>query len=460
MIDFKKILNENKEDVIKTLQELIQIPSVLDENNKTEDAPFGKEVRKALDYMMARAKKDGFETLQDGGYAGHLEYGNKNGKLIGILCHLDVVPVGPNWTYPPFSAHITDDNKMYGRGSTDDKGPTMAAYFALKFIKDAGIKLKNNVRIIFGCDEETGWRGITHYLKHYPAPDLGFVPDADFPLIYGEKGRMSYDLSLPSFQEDDVLVSINGGERYNVVLEEVTAIIKKDLRKEFIQFAEKNKLGYETSILDNNYKLVLKGVASHAMEPEKGINAGTYMCNFLKDYTNNKMVHFVNDYLHLDYNCQKLGLYYNDYEMGPITDNLGIMNISKDEVRVTLDLRYPVRYDNVKFDETLRAIAEEKGLIITHSTNKNPHYVDPNDELVTKLYDVYLKHTNDFEHKPMTIGGGTYASTLPKAVAFGMNMPYEEELAHQRDEYLNLETYFKAILIYVDAILALGEIDA
>lgn len=459
MVNFKQIVENNKELIIKKTQELIQIPSVLDESSSSEDAPFGIKIKEALDYMMNLAKEDGFETALDGGYAGHVNYGNKNGKIIGVLCHLDVVPEGTDWLYPPYAALIID-GKMYGRGTTDDKGPTMAAYFALKFIKDAGIKLKNQIRIIFGTDEETGWRGIAHYLQNFPMPDMGFAPDASFPLIYGEKGRMSYDLTLNSWDDEDILVSITGGERYNVVLEEVKAIVKKDLTKEFETYAKDNNLEYNVEVIDNLYHLTLKGKAAHAMEPHKGVNAGTHMCNFLKDYSNNQMVKYVANKHHLSHVCEKLGLDYEDYEMGPITCNIGIMNINKEATRVTLDLRYPVRYDTDNFNKKLEEITSKFNISITDKTNKTPHYVSPEDDLVKLLYQAYVKNTNDSVNKPFTIGGGTYASILERAVAFGMMMPDEEELCHQRNEYLNLDTLFKGILIYIDAMLALGEVDA
>ena len=459
MVNFKQIVENNKELIIKKTQELIQIPSVLDESSSSEDAPFGIKIKEALDYMMNLAKEDGFETVLDGGYAGHVNYGNKDGKVIGVLCHLDVVPEGTDWLYPPYSAEIVD-GKMYGRGTTDDKGPTMAAYFALKFIKDAGIKLKNQIRIIFGTDEETGWRGIAHYLQNFPMPDMGFAPDASFPLIYGEKGRMSYDLTLNSWDDDDILVSISGGERYIVVLEEVKAIVKKDLTNEFVSYAKDNNLEYSIEAIDNLYHLIIKGKAAHAMEPHKGVNAGTHMCNFLKDYSNNQMVKYVANKHHLSHVCEKLGLDYEDYEMGPITCNIGIMNINKEASRVTLDLRYPVRYDTDNFNQKLEEITSKFNISITDKTNKTPHYVSPEDDLVKLLYQAYVKNTNDSVNKPFTIGGGTYASILERAVAFGMMMPDEEELCHQRNEYLNLDTLFKGILIYIDAMLALGEVDA
>lgn len=459
MVDFEQILKDNEKEVIDTLVSLIQIPSVLDEDKKTDEAPFGPNVKKALDFMMELGEKDGFEVLRDGGYAGHLSYGNPNGKLIGILCHLDVVPVGPNWKYPPFSGTIEGD-KLYGRGSGDDKGPTIAAYFALKFIKDANIKLKNNIRMIFGCDEETGWRGISHYLAHYKAPDEGFVPDADFPLIYGEKGRMSFDLSSKELFKDDIVESIHGGKIYNAVIENVEAVVTKDLRNEFSYYAQMHNLKFNTCVKGNKYVLCLSGKTAHAMEPEKGINAGTYMCEFLRGYTNNPLIHYIAKYHHLDYNFNHMGLCYNDYEMGKITCNIGIIDIDQSSTRVTLDIRYPIRYDLDKFNEVFKDTITKEGLVITKSTNKHPHYVSPDDPLVTKLYDAYTKVTGDTINKPFTIGGGTYASTLKKAVAFGMKMPGEVELAHQTDEYISIENFKKTILIYVNAILSLGEVDA
>ena len=240
---------------------------------------------------------------------------------------------------------------------------------------------------------------------------------------------------------------------YNVVLEEVTAIVKKDITNEFVSYAKENNLEYAFCENNDGYALTLKGKAAHAMEPFKGINAGTYMCDFLSQYSNNKMVKYVTDKHHLGHVCEKLGLDYNDYEMGDITCNIGIMNISKSETRVTLDLRYPVRYDVEKFEKTMKDICEESNIEIFKYTHKTPHYVSPESNLVKSLYQAYVKNTNDTVNKPFTVGGGTCASMLENGVD-------EEEVAHQVNEYWKLESLFKSILIYIDAILLLGEIDA
>lgn len=454
-MNFKTVVESRQTEIIEKLQELLRIPSVLDESSIEVGAPFGKPIQKALDYMLDLAKQDGFETLNDEGYAGVIRYGeNTSGKTVGILCHLDVVPEGKGWKYPPYEARIVD-GKIYARGAGDDKGPTMACYYALKLIQEAQIPLKNQIQLILGTDEETNWRGIAHYLEHYEAPSIGFAPDADFPLIYGEKGRMSFDLTS-NFLEDDIVESIHGGERYNVVLDEVQAVLKQDVKEAFYQYLDQYQL--KGSVNGNVYTIY--GTAAHAMEPFKGVNAGCHMCHFLKDYSKQPMIQFVDTYLFQDPFLQKMQLDYNDDEMGPITVNVGIMHMAKDTTRVTLDLRFPVRYNIENFYAVLYKILENAKISITNQTYKEPHYVSPNDELVTSLYQSYQNHTQDTVNKPFTIGGGTYAGVLKKGVAFGMLFPGEEELAHQKDEYISIESLLKSILIYIDAILSLGEVDA
>ena len=452
----------NKEQIISTLQSLLRIRSVLDESTITSDAPFGKGINDALNFMTELGQKDGFKVVRDGGYALELSYGEGT-EAVGILCHLDVVPEGKNWTYPPYEARIVD-NKIYARGSTDDKGPSIACYYALKIIKDNNIKLKKKIKLIFGTDEETGWRGISHYLANFPMPEIGFAPDCSFPLVYGEKGRMALDLTINKINKckvnTDALVSLKGGERYNVVIDEAEGILTINRAEEFKTYLEQNHLDGDVIEDHNQYHYIIKGRSAHAMEPEKGINAGTHLCNFFKAYTSNELVHYVADYHHLDFELKKLGLDYTDYEMGPLTCNIGIIDITRENSRVTLDIRYPERYDQPHFEKAYKEMIEKQNLTITNFTHKAPHYVSPSDPLVIKLYEAYTSNTKDYENKPFTVGGGTYASTLKKAVAYGMGFPGEIELAHQPDECLDIDSLMKGVKIYLDAILAVGEEDA
>lgn len=238
-MNFQNELNKNKELFINRLIELLKINSIYDETTIKEKAPFGDGIEHALTYMIELATKDGFKTVKDGGYAGHIEYGTGE-EIIGILCHLDVVPVGDDWSHDPFDP-ITKDGKIFARGAMDDKGPTMAVYSALKIIKELNIPLKNKIRIILGTDEETGWRGIDHYFQNYEMPKIGFAPDADFPLIYGEKGIIHGYLKGNGFENEDV-VMISGGSRLNIVMDKAKAITRCDHSFAFYQYLEKHHL--------------------------------------------------------------------------------------------------------------------------------------------------------------------------------------------------------------------------
>ena len=456
--NFKDILETNKKEYLNRLIDLLKINSILDESTKTTSMPFGKGINDCLNHFVSMAKNDGFSVEVDPGYAAHVEYGS-DGKLIGILCHLDVVPVGDDWDHDPFDP-VVKDGKVIARGAMDDKGPTMAAYLALKMIKDAKIPLKNKIRIILGTDEETGWRGIDHYFTKYPMPEIGFAPDADFPLIYGEKGIIHGFINGNYVDENDDLVYVKGGERFNIVLGKTKAATRTSHEEAFDAFLKENNLEGTFKEEDGLYCYEVLGIAAHAMEPEKGINSGTYLCKFLSNYTNNSLVHFIKDKLHLDHNMKNLNLYHEHEEMGMITCNMGILDSSNNTSKCSLDIRYPIGLDFDNFISILKAETKPYSLSLSDFSNKVPHYVDPKDPLVEGLYNIYVKHTNDFINKPKTIGGGTYSRALKKAVAFGMEMPGDETVAHQKNEYLKLDAFYQAILIYLDAILFLGDLDA
>ena len=190
-MDWLQAAKERQDELIQELQELVQINSVLDENTITTEVPFGDGPLKALEWLLAKGQIEGLQTKNIDNYAGHIQMGEGD-DLLGILCHVDVVPVGDetDWTYPPFSGTVAD-GKLFARGAIDDKGPTIAAWMAMKLVKDAGIELHKRVRMIIGTDEETGFRCVDHYFKHEEMPTIGFAPDADFPLINAEKALQS-----------------------------------------------------------------------------------------------------------------------------------------------------------------------------------------------------------------------------------------------------------------------------
>lgn len=455
-IDFLEKAKSYEKEAIETLQALLRIPSVYDEKTVSEKTPFGQAIEDALCFMLDLAQRVGFATVKDGGYAGHIEYGEGD-ETIGVLCHLDVVPTGSGWTYPPFDP-VIKDRKVYARGSMDDKGPTIAAFYALKMLKDLNVPLKKKVRIILGTDEETAWRGIEHYQKTYGMPEVGFAPDSDFPLIYGEKGILHLEIGREFI--DDELISFKGGERYNIVINHASAKTKSDFTERFEEYLTRHSLQGSFAKETHNgkpcYVYTIEGKASHAMEPEKGVNSGVYLANFLSDCLTNPLVNYVSDHFFNDVFLKKMGLDFIETEMGPITCNIGIIDIDSLRGRVCFDFRYPINYDKDKFWAKWQKELKYYNLQITDLSDKVPHYVDRNSTLVQTLYQAYVKYTNDTENLPKTIGGGTYARALKQGVAFGMEMPYEVSQAHQKDEAMSIDTFLLAMAIYAEALMQLG----
>ena len=446
-MDFLNYVREHSQEIIDETKELLKIPSVLDTFDPKSQTPFGKGIQEALMHVLKRAKEDGFVTKNIRNYAAHIEYGDGD-EILGILCHLDVVPPGDYWSHPPFQPILKDD-KLYARGAMDDKGPTMAAYFALKFLKDLDVHLNKRVRIILGTDEETAWRGIKEYFKTEEMPTIGFAPDASFPLIYGEKGIWSFDIEgKPS---NSPLISFKSGERYNVVPDYAECTLDVDLQSEFEKFLKYND--FKGEISDGKY--IVHGKNAHAMQPHLGVNAGFILSRFLKENLRDPFIDFIQDYLAFDCFGEKLKLEYKDPEMGEFTMNAGIFEVTNNGSRIGINCRYPKGFDLDEAQLKVTEAAKKKGLNYVFKGDIPIHYVDPNDALIKTLMNAYQKITNDFDSKPYTIGGGTYARALDKAVAFGMVMPGRKDVAHQADEHIFIDDIIEATAIYMEAIYAL-----
>lgn len=448
-MNFYDEFQKYRETFIKDLQGLLRIPSVLTEFNPNSSHPFGDGIHEALEYMLKLGERDGFTVKNVDNYAGHIEIGAGE-EILGVLCHLDVVPTGDGWKYPPFGAEI-HDGKIYARGALDDKGPTMCAYYALKMLKDLGVKFNKRVRIILGTDEESGWRGLKYYLTKEPIPDVGFAPDANFPLIYGEKGILTGEFS--GNVTCDGVYQFSFGERTNVVPDKATTVIDGKFKEGFYKFLQDNDYSGSVKELDNGtIEVTVNGKSAHAMEPEKGLNAGFVLVEFLHKITNNKLVHFIHKYLSFDTRLTKTNLNYTHEVMGDLTCNVGVCRYENEEVKLLLNFRYPLNTDVEKMTRVLSEKAQEFGLTYKVISDSKPHYVDPESELVRTLHQAYIKYTNDTETPIMTIGGGTYARSFKNAVAFGPEFPNKEALIHQPNEYAILEDLFLATAIYAEAI--------
>lgn len=456
-IDFKQEVIKRKNEIIKDLTGLIKINSELttyDPNRK--GAPFGEGIKESLDFMLNLGEKDGFDVVNLDGYAGHISYGDQK-EYVGTIGHLDVVPAGNDWTYPPYGAEI-HDNKMYGRGTEDDKGPTIAIYYALKILKELNVPLSKRIKLILGTDEETAWRGVRHYFSVYPEiPVSGFIPDADFPLIYAEKGisRIFVEGKLDSKD----IISLQGGFRDNMVPDYAEAYLNKtqDFKTLFEAFLTKNNYQGKVEELSDKIHVKVFGKSAHGSTPEFGENAIDRLFEFfVSEKIDHPVVRLANERLIHDIHGKKLGVYYKDEEMGNLTINLGAMSTNDGNYRFNLNLRYPNGVDFKNCVKTLENSVKPFGASIKVDNHQELLYVDPKSELVQKLLNVYRKHTNDMT-EPITIGGGTFARALPNSVAFGPHFLDKPTYIHQKNEFIDLDDFFTAIMIYTEALYELAK---
>ena len=458
MINFKEEVLKRKEDFIKDLQQLLRIKSELTEYNpNSKDAPFGPGNKEALEWFLALGKKDGFKTLNVDGYAGHVEYGDQK-EYVAMIGHLDVVPALEGWKYPPYGAEI-HNNRLYARGAEDDKGPTMAGYYALKIIKELNLKLSKRIKCIVGVDEESGFRCMKHYFEKLPQqPVAGFIPDADFPVIHGEKG-VTRTLITGKLQDDRIL-HLSGGSKDNMVSDfaSVEVLKNEDFAAKWTLYLSLNSLIGEVIENDNSYTLTIEGKSAHGAVPDEGVSAINLLFKGLIDIgITNNLVDYINKFLIDDNYGVKLGISYNDDVMGKLTNNFGVIKLSNRNFEINLNIRFPRGIDYYKYIiPTIKKTCDKYDFVVEVESYSDVLYYDPNSDMVKTLLNVYQKHTNDFS-KPICIGGGTYAKSAKNVVAFGPGFPGKPSFIHQVNESIDLDDMMTAIAIYAESLYELAK---
>ncbi len=442
------------DELIKTTQELIRIPSVK-APPAGEGKPFGAPIAQALDYTLAKGRELGFKTENFSGYAGHIEYG-QGPETLGVLCHLDVVPAGEGWSVDPYAGDIVD-GKIYGRGAIDNKGPAVAALYALAALKDSGWQPERRVRIILGTDEESGWGCMEHYMKVADKPELGFAPDAEFPVINSEKGILMVELSGKLQSPQGItLREIRGGNRPNMVPDRCHVRLQGVQEGQISSLAAKVGAHLDVRKEEDGISLIFKGVSAHGSMPETGVNAVSYALALLHQLGfEDGIIGFLNDHIGFSNDGRGLNIEVRDTISGPLTANMGVIDMEGDIVKVMLDIRYPVTYHEEQILAGVSDTLPDHVTMVSRS-GKAPLHVDAGSELIKILQWVYEKHTGE-DAKLISIGGGTYARALDNAVAFGPVFPGQPELAHQQDEYISTAHLQKLMEIYADAIHLLAD---
>lgn len=455
-----------KDDIIKSVQEIVRIKSV--ESTPMPGAPFGEGVNNALNFALNLAASFGFKTKNIDGYAGYAEYG-EGSEMVGVLGHLDVVPEGSGWMHLPYGGQIYDD-KIYGRGTSDDKGPIIAALYGLKAIKDLRLPINKRIRIMFGTDEESGWLDIQHYLKNDVPPDAGFTPDGMFPVINAEKGSMNIEFKKNIVRKSKGMISIKsitGGDALNIVPDTCNCELRlKDMAKLMMKdtldlYCEKNNINMAIQEKGDIHIISSRGLPSHSSVPEKGKNAITQLLQFLSQFNLGQndvsdFIKFLARFIGNETDGKSLNINFSDEISGGLTLNLGRISIDENTASAKINIRYPVesRFEDIL--ENILQIAADKKVDVSVLSHKDPLYVDSNDELVKTLLKSY-KDVTGIDAQPVSIGGQTYAKSFKNMVAFGPCFSEEDERAHMADEYIEIDSLIKCAKIYGKAIYELAK---
>ena len=441
---------------IAALQGLLRIRSV--ENRGENGTVFGQGAQDCLDYCLRLSEQLGFAIRDVDRYCGYAEYGIGK-ELIIVLGHLDVVPEGDGWTHPPYGAEIAD-GKLYGRGAIDDKGPMIAALYALRAIRACGIPLKRRIRILFGINEETGSACVRHYVESgQELPVMGFTPDGNFPIINGEKGIAVAEYTYPLSQTARSIRSFAGGMAFNMVPANACAILNWPA-------AERGSIcamtadGIRITDTGDGLKIEAAGVSAHGSTPEKGVNAIVRLASFLAelplDAPSAHFAQFLRQYYMQGTRGEALGIALEDAVSGSMVVNLGTARTENNAVTLCVNLRCPVTFREPDFHPALTAAMTAGGFAETAFRYEDALYMPPDTPLIQKLQKVYEQQTGQ-KAELLCIGGGTYAKSMPNTVAFGPIFPDEPCVEHEPDEYITLENLRRCTEIFAAAMVELAD---
>ena len=441
-------IEDHRTEILEKLSGLIQIPSVL--GPPEADAPFGRDIARALDFTLALCRELGFETTNLDGRIGFADYGEGE-EMLGILCHLDVVAVGEGWSVDPFAGEIVGD-KMIARGIQDDKGPVIAAIYGLAAVKRASVAFRRRVRLIFGCDEETQMRCLRHYLDvGERIPELSFSPDAEYPVVNGELHICSAEYQ----KEYGSSIRIQAGTAVNAVPGRAEAYIpiKPDALKGEWPDGCQGKL----EACGEGTLVTMVGKAAHASVPELGKNALQAMLVFLAQQdlpdADRAAVSELVSVFGMTCHGEGVGLDVEDAS-GRLTLNLGIMKWNEKGYTLDLDIRAPISLEESTIREALIRMLSSFCREIFFRFSRG-FYLPDSTELVGSLRKIFIERYGE-ELPSIQIGGGTYARNLPNAVSFGPLMPGKIDECHMTDESMTIEDFVFNVKMMADAIRALA----
>lgn len=456
-------IEENKDAFVRDLDRLVAVPSISEDGD--ERYPFGENCAQVLDEATAIAEEYGLHVENHEYYCGScLVKGNsEHAKRVGMFSHLDVVPLGEDWNYPPLRCTLKD-GFLIGRGVGDNKGPSICALYALRFLKEHGIHLKNDVVLYFGLSEETGMQDIDYFCRTQQVPDFGLVTDTNFPVCYGEKGILRVKISYPVKGN---MVSFQAGSVVNVIPAKAEIVVKGVCTEQVDHLMEGRK-GIAVAPADSGVRIAASGISRHAAFPEGSVNAVHVLTEALVDSdilegSARDAVRAVSE-LTADYYGESTGIPYEDKESGKLTCVGSVVRLEEEKLQVSFDIRYPVTINGEDVVEGFRKKVESLGFSFEVGEMSEPSYV-PLDNPYIPLLSRICDYVQGKHYEPYTMGGGTYSRHLPAAIGFGPGVPdapnpFENGhgQGHQPDECVPLDMLLKGLKTYIIVLIELDKI--
>ena len=426
-------IDAHANELVEAAADLVRINSVGGET--AENHPFGDGVAAALDAALALAARWGLCTVNHEYYVGTAQLGDGVPQL-GVLCHLDTVPVGEGWIKEPFAATV-EDGKLFGRGAMDDKGPAAAALFALRAIKECGLSLAAPCRVVLGGDEETGSTDMVYYQTKEAFPPQLISPDGSYPVINTEKGRVQLTVSAPV--TDARLLWARGGTVINAVPTEATALLRGVTAEGLIAAAAKAGHAVELDETADGLHLTVRGVGAHGSMPEKGENAVCALLAVLAaaGIGGEAVSAAARCFPFGEFGGESAGAACADRQSGSLTLALTLLCVEEGQFLASADIRFPVSETVASIEARLRAgLGAHFALSFAHAVEG--HHVPEDSPFVQTLLRVYEEQTG-LPGYGVAIGGGTYVHGIPNGVAFGAEFPGVDYRIHGADEFIGVD---------------------
>ena len=448
--DLREVLENYREELVETLQQLIRIPSVA--GAPEEGKPNGPECDRALNFLLQKAAEKGFTVKNVDGYAGHVEYGEGE-EYVCVMNHLDVVAAGEGWTRPPFGG-VLEGNLLYGRGATDNKGPAVAALYCLCALRDLGLSGTKRLRLIWGTQEETGMDDLRYYFGKEGEASMGFSPDGGYALFNKERGMLRYTLTAPA--GECAVLSLRGGDSFNVIPDCCEAVLKEGTAREeaLLKLAEQYRT--ERSSIEVNrteeglLKVTARGVRGYTSRAHISYNANALLLEFLNAALGAKagILQTAASNLEPEGDGAKLHLAFQGEEaVCALAMNAAVLELDGGRLKLQLDIRFPIY---VRMEDIQKRLEERfAGFEMKLEKEMPAHYAPEDGEICTCCRTAYESVTGK-KIAVGSVGGGTYAKLLPgRAIAFGDHFNGEAPPCnvHGPDENVDLNFLMKHCVI-------------